>query len=341
MGTYGDNDGDNIPDYPRDEFGDTAINPSTGETYGYENGRSIYDADVDTGARLRPGSELKSDFEEEWLNVFGDDNVTSWTETSPGVFEPNGYYNFEDTETGFTYSYDPESGYTTINYGGDTDYTGIDKDGDGYADGYDTDADGIADTFYGTNIRKENDEYPYGRDVQKSLDEGREVRIVNEDGTVTDARTGNTLDDPRTQAFDENGIVIDKSTGKKYGRGSDGTLQEYSDSGLHPIEVEMINEYGYHDNGDGTISKNKGRGAKVNFNENTYGQGEIVGYHDEGNTVVGGNQGGGNQSDSGGLVNIGTDNQLAENEQTLVNTGTYVDNGDGTISLIGADLKLN
>ena len=341
MESYGDNDGDNIPDYPKDEFGDTAVNPSTGETYGFKDGRSIYDADVDTGEALRPGSELKSDFEKEWLDVFGDPNATSWTETAPGVFEPNGYYNYQDTNTGYTYSYDPETGYTTIDYGPNTDYVGIDKDGDNYADGYDTDGDGIADTFLGTNVRKENDENPYGENVQGYLDEGRDVRIVNEDGTVTDARTGNVLDDPRTQKFDEDGYVVDKSTGKKYGRGSDGSLQEYSDGGLHPKEVEMIDNFGWHDNGDGTISKIRGSGAKVNFEDDTVGQGSIVGYHGDNNTMLGDDQGGGSQGSSGGLVNIGTDNQLTTNEQNAVNSGDYIDNGDGTISRIGTTDKIN
>ena len=349
MESYGDNDGDNIPDYPRDEFGDTAINPDTGEAYGFENGQSIYDADVDTGRALRPGSELKSDFEESWLNAFNDPNVKEWEETAPGVFEPKEYYNSYDVDTGFTYTYDSDTGHTYIDYGGDTGYVGVDKDGDNYADGYDTDGDGIADTFIGTNIRKENDEFPYGRDVQEALDEGREVRIVNEDGSVTDARTGNTLDDPSIQRFDENGDIINKSTGQKYGRGSDGSLQEYSETGLHPREVEMIEDGGWVDNGDGTISRNQNPGTpKVNLEDNTYGQGEIVGYHDYPDTDGDGltddiddfpNDPNEQEDQDGDGIGDNSDPfpLLGPEETVLVNTGKYVDNGDGTVTQKGSN----
>ena len=64
-----------------------------------------------------------------------------------------------------------------------------------------------------------------------------------------------------------------------YGRGGDGQLRKYQD-GLHPREIEIIEQHGWINNGDGTISPNDNPGTpKTNLDDETFGWGEVVGYH--------------------------------------------------------------
>jgi len=336
MADYGDANNNGIPDYPTDAEGNVLYNEDEGRYYdelnytdeytGEQiNNQQVYDEDAFGGARM-PGydSQTREEYENSWEKIFPGRPRYFGPDTDgngiPNSFDTDGD-GIPDTFTGegnndydqynFRNDYENNDALWVIGEDGTT-YdlkSGIVQDdpfetysGFGSADDY-----GVQVMNPSTGEYESFNTYSTGNQDVIQNTSGNKLRVIAENY-------------PDSYSY-SNGVLTDKSNNQKFGIDSSGDVGAFSETGLHPTEQTMVNEYGWIDNGDGTISKTATSDPKVNMDENTAGQGKIVGYHSEDGT--------GPYKDTDGDGVIDTEDADPDDPDNDINIGADTDN-DGT-----------